>query len=341
METLIDQFLTPDLGLMSEGFIMVENLELDGEDLKSMEEPGPNRTVGGHNVVERERASSWAVSVHRFTLERSAVSRDAWTGSAVQLTNGGKRVTWGQEAAQKAPETGLSGELEELPSVHAQQELEQCERMCERECHVYAVSMVGCASNVDCESSDVVVIVVASAVDGSLYTRDGLFRCFNARCIPVNTVCFGSYDMIVDDGGWRRQWMTKPSTCLSMPHLIPACWCQNSVVHAVVYAFCRHDCAEPLMHVVLACNSSDLHGLGWSSLAYADSRYLGTRCWGEGHLGPLHEPGGRLLRFAHSYFRLLPVEHPTVAAPYVCFVRTAGTTGERREDGDSLFESHK
>ena len=164
METLIDQFLSPDLGLMSESFNMVENSELDGENLKSMEEPGPNWTVGGHNVVERERASSWAVSVH-FTLERSVVLRDAWTGSAVQPTNEGKRVTWGQEAAQKAPETGLSGELEELPSVHAQQELEQCERMCERECHVYAVSMVGCASNVDCESSDVVVIVVASAVD--------------------------------------------------------------------------------------------------------------------------------------------------------------------------------
>ena len=256
METLIDQFLQPDLGLMSESFNMVENSELDSGYSKAMERLGPNRTVGGHNVVERECASSWAVSVHRFTLERSAVSCDAWTGSAVQLTNGGIRVTWGQEAAQKAPETGLSGELEELPSVHAQQELEQCERMCERECDVNAVSIVDCASDVDCKSSDVVVIVVASAVDGSLYTRDGLFRCLRARCTPVNTVCFGSYDMIVDDGGWRRQWMTKPSTCLSMPHLIPACWCQNVVVHAVVYAFCRHDCAEPLMHVVLACTPS-------------------------------------------------------------------------------------
>ena len=96
METLIDQFLSPDLGRMSEGFYMVENLEPDGGNSDAMEMPGPNWTVGGHNVVERERASSWAVSVH-FTLERSVVLRDAWTGSAVQPTNEGKRVTWGQD----------------------------------------------------------------------------------------------------------------------------------------------------------------------------------------------------------------------------------------------------
>ena len=103
MDKLIDHFLTPDLGLCSEDFNMVENFELDSGNSNAMERPGPNRTVGGHNVVERERASSWAVSVHRFTLERSAVSRDAWTGSAVQLTNGGKRVTWFSPTLRKAP----------------------------------------------------------------------------------------------------------------------------------------------------------------------------------------------------------------------------------------------
>ena len=86
METLIDQFLTPDLGLMSEDFNMVENFELDSGNSNAMERPGPNRTVGGHNVVERERASSWAVSVHRFTLERSAAPRSPSRHRATQLT---------------------------------------------------------------------------------------------------------------------------------------------------------------------------------------------------------------------------------------------------------------
>ena len=40
MDTLIDHFLTPDLGLASEDFNMVENHELDGGDFTAMEKPG-------------------------------------------------------------------------------------------------------------------------------------------------------------------------------------------------------------------------------------------------------------------------------------------------------------
>merc|ERR1711865_710144 len=67
----------------------------------------------------------------------------------------------------------------------------------------------------------------ASAVYGSSYACDGVLRCFcEARCMPVEIVCFGSYDMIVDDGGWERLWMTLcDSMCLFIqsPPLIPAC----------------------------------------------------------------------------------------------------------------------
>ena len=41
MDTLIDQFLTPDLGLCSEVFNMVENYELDSGDFTTVEKPGP------------------------------------------------------------------------------------------------------------------------------------------------------------------------------------------------------------------------------------------------------------------------------------------------------------
>ena len=62
----------------------------------------------------------------------------------------------------------------------------------------------------------------ASAVVGLGWVVDVAVRCWNARSADVGPICFGSYDMTVDDGGVGGPGVRVLPWCLAGPPPLPA-----------------------------------------------------------------------------------------------------------------------
>ena len=85
MDTLFDQFPSPDPGLRSEDSNMVENLRLECNSFSIIDEFGPTWSGGGRQVVERERGEVCMGSVHAFPLAGLGLPVESWSGLAVTL----------------------------------------------------------------------------------------------------------------------------------------------------------------------------------------------------------------------------------------------------------------